>query len=102
MLHCTFSPMHPAQVRAVAAFVDIVCLLMTRGDSALEVSTSVFSINASSCCKLVLQDCMCLVNSQSSHSYFCFSKDDHTKVIFSILVTAVLWLFVVVNDRTVR
>lgn len=99
MLRCTFCPMHPAQVRAVAASTDIV---MIGGDSAVEVSISVFSINASLCCKLVLQDCMCLANSQSSHSYFCFSKDDHTKVVFSILVTVVLWLFVAVEERTVR
>lgn len=99
MLHHTFSPMLPTQVRAVATSTDIVCLMIS-GDSALEVSAPVFSINASLCCKLSLQDCVCLVNPQSS--LFCFSKGDDTKVIFCILVIVVLWLFTVLKDRTVR
>lgn len=82
--------MLPTHVRAVGTSTAIVCLLMISGDSALEVSVSVFSVNASLCCTLILQDLMCLANPQSSLSFFCFSKGDDTKVIFSILVTVVL------------
>lgn len=87
ILHRTFNPVLPSRVRTVAVSMDIVCLLVF-SDSALKASASVFSVDASLCCKLVLQDCVCLVNTQKS--FFCFSKGDNIKIFFFILVSCAL------------